>query len=56
MEAIKPKYHYVREGETREKRRYNNAFYFNLHGEKVECANYYLKTHWALQIVLSVQY
>lgn len=45
MTAIKPKYRYVREGGSREKRRYNNAFYFYLRGEKVRvCKTFFQNT------------
>ncbi|CAK1598166.1 unnamed protein product [Parnassius mnemosyne] len=43
IEDIKPKYRYVREGGTREKRRYNSAFYFNLHEEKIRVCKLFFK-------------
>lgn len=43
MTVIKPKYRYVREGGTRNKREYNNAFSFNLHDEKVRVCKLFFK-------------
>ncbi|CAB3231933.1 unnamed protein product [Arctia plantaginis] len=43
MTAIKPKYRYVREGGTRNKREYNNALFFTLGGEKVRVCKLFFK-------------
>ncbi|CAK1602979.1 unnamed protein product [Parnassius mnemosyne] len=55
IEDIKPKYRYVREGGTREKRRYNSAFYFNLHEEKIRVCKLFFKIRLESQIDLSEQ-
>ena len=54
MQIVQPKYRYIREGGTRNKRRNNNAFTYQ--EIKSECASYSSRIHWILMTGSYEQY